>query len=50
MIGEKKMSGKKAEKDAATKLARHRMSVVEMSEALVNISEACWRGGIDRTS
>jgi len=38
------------EKDAALKVARRRLSVLEMSEALGNISEACRRGGMDRTS
>ena len=31
-------------------MARKRLSVLEMSEALGNISEACRRGGMDRTS
>lgn len=44
------MAGKTVEKDAATKVARQRLSVLEMSEALGNISEACRRGGMDRTS
>ena len=44
------MSEKITEKDTATKLARKRLSVLEMVEALGNISEACRRGGMDRTS
>ena len=44
------MKGKVVEKDAATKVARQRLSVLEMSETLGNISEACRRGGMDRTS
>ena len=44
------MAGKIVEKDAVTKAARQRLSVLEMSEALGNISEACRRGGMDRTS
>lgn len=44
------MAEKKVEKDAATKVARGRLSVLEMAEELGNISEACRRGGMDRTS
>lgn len=44
------MNNKVVEKDAALKVARQRLSVLEMSEALGNISEACRRGGMDRTS
>ena len=44
------MAEKCVEKDAATKVARQRLSVLEMAETLGNISEACRRGGMDRTS
>jgi transposase InsO family protein len=44
------MAEKITEKDAALKVARKRLSVLEMSETLGNISEACRRGGMDRTS
>ena len=44
------MGSKIVEKDAAMKVARQRLSVLEMSDALGNISEACRRGGMDRTS
>ncbi len=44
------MSGKIEEKDPATKVARQQLSVLEMAETLGNISEACRRGGMDRTS
>lgn len=44
------MAEKRVEKDAATKVARQRLSVLEMADALGNISEACRRGGMDRTS
>ena len=44
------MAGKIIEKDAATKVARRRLSVLEMAETLGNISEACRRRGMDRTS
>lgn len=44
------MTEKCTEKDPALKLARQRFSVLEMAEALGNVSEACRRGGMDRTS
>ena len=44
------MSGKVVEKDASAKVARQRLSVLEMAETLGNISEACRRGRMDRTS
>lgn len=44
------MTEKCTEKDPAQKLARQRFSVLEMAEALGNVSEACRRGGMDRTS
>ena len=44
------MAGKVVEKDPVVKVARQRLSVLEMAEALGNISEACRRGGMDRTS
>lgn len=44
------MKEKVVTKDAATKVARQRLSVLEMAETLGNISEACRRGGMDRTS
>jgi len=50
MLGDDKMGKKVVEKDATIKVARQRLSVLEMSEALGNISEACRRGGMDRTS
>lgn len=37
-------------KDPATKLAHKRLSVLQLAEALGNVSEACRLGGIDRTS
>ena len=37
-------------KDATTKLAHRRMTVLELAERLGNVSEACRRGGMDRTS
>jgi len=44
------MAGKTVEKDPVVKVARQRLSVLEMAETLGNISEACRRGGMDRTS
>jgi len=38
-----------AEMDAATKLARQRLSVLELAEILGNVSEACRRRGISRS-
>src|ERR671910_2245857 len=37
-------------KDANEKLARRRLTVLELAEGLGNVAEACRRGGIDRTS
>lgn len=37
-------------KDSATKVARQRLSVLSLAEVLGNVSEACRRGGMDRTS
>lgn len=39
-----------AERDAATKLARQRLSVLELAAQLGNAAEACRRRGMDRTS
>jgi len=50
MLEKKNMASKVVEKDAAMKVARQRLSVLEMAETLGNISEACRRGGMDRTS
>ena len=36
--------------DAATKVARQRLSVLQLAEALGNAAEACRRRGMDRTS
>jgi len=44
------MSGKIVEMDATVKVARQLLSVLEMTETLGNISVACCRGGMDRTS
>ena len=40
----------RTKRDAATKLAEHRLSVLELAKELGNVSEACRRRGLDRTS
>lgn len=37
-------------RDATTKLAEHRLSVLELAKELGNVAEACRRRGLDRTS
>jgi len=37
-------------RDAGTKLAEHRLSVLELAKELGNVAEACRRRGLDRTS
>jgi transposase len=37
-------------KDANEKLAHRRLTVLELAQRLGNVTEACRRGGIDRTS
>lgn len=44
-----KVSGS-GKRDAATKLAEHRLSVLELAKELGNVAEACRRRGLDRTS
>ena len=36
-------------RDAATKVAEHRLSVLELARELGNVAEACRRRGMDRT-
>lgn len=43
-------NGKITTKDPALKLAHKRLSVLQLAETLGNVSEACRRGGLDRTS
>lgn len=52
MVGTKaaKRAAPSPERDAATKLARQRMSVLELAAVLGNAAEACRRRGMDRTS
>lgn len=44
-----KASGQ-GKRDATTKLAEHRLSVLELAKELGNVAEACRRRGLDRTS
>jgi hypothetical protein len=37
-------------KDPALKLAHKRLTVLQLAASLGNVSEACRRGGLDRTS
>ena len=37
-------------RDAASKLAEHRLSVLELARELGNVAEACRQRGLDRTS
>lgn len=37
-------------RDAATKVAQHRLSVLELAKELGNVAEACRQRGLDRTS
>ena len=37
-------------RDAATKVAQHRLSVLELARELGNVAEACRQRGLDRTS
>lgn len=45
-----KGQGRITAKDPVTKLAHKRLTVLELAESLGNVSEACRRSGIDRTS
>ena len=38
------------QRDARSKLAEHRLSVLELARELGNVAEACRRRGLDRTS
>lgn len=48
--GAKPGNGRITAKDPATKLAHKRLSVLQLAESLGSVSEACRRGGMDRTS
>lgn len=47
MLEGRAMSEKRTEKDPVIKVTRHRLSVLEMADALGNIWEACRRSGMD---
>lgn len=49
-MAKKTKQKKQATNDPATKLARSRMSVLELAQTLGNITDACRRTGMDRTS
>lgn len=42
--------GSGGKRDAASKLAEHRLSVLELARELGNVAEACRQRGLDRTS
>ena len=42
-------SGGREKRDAATKFAEHRLSVLELARELGNVAEVCRRRGLDRT-
>jgi len=48
--GAKPGNGRITTKDPAIKLAHKRLSVLQLAESLGSVSEACRRGGMDRTS
>jgi len=45
-----KLNQKMTTKDPVEKIARKRLSVLQLAESLSNVTEACRRGGMDRTS
>jgi len=45
-----KLSQKMTTKNPVEKIARKRLSVLQLAESLSNVTEACRRGGMDRTS
>ena len=38
------------QRDPANNLAAHRLNVLELARELGNVTDACWRRGLDRTS
>ena len=46
----KSQVGSGSRRDAGSKLAEHRLSVLELARELGNVTEACRRRGMDRTS
>lgn len=49
-MGQSSTSKKRRSRDAATKMAEQRLSVLELARELCNVAEACRRRGMDRTS
>jgi transcriptional regulator of acetoin/glycerol metabolism len=49
-MGRTSTSRKSRPRNAATKVAEHRLSVLELARELGNVAEACRRRGMDRTS
>ncbi|SDG38086.1 helix-turn-helix domain-containing protein [Roseospirillum parvum] len=49
-MGHSPISKKGSSRDAASKIARQRMSVLELAQELGNVAEACRQRGMDRTS
>ncbi|TYO89867.1 helix-turn-helix domain-containing protein, partial [Oceanicella actignis] len=49
-MGQSLTAKKRGSRDAATKVAEQRLSVLELARELGNVAEACRRRGMDRTS
>ncbi len=49
-MGRSTTAQKPVPRDAATKVAQHRLSVLELARELGNVAEACRQRGLDRTS
>jgi hypothetical protein len=49
-MGRSSTTKKSEPRDAASKLAQSRLSVIELAGELGNVAEACRRRGLDRTS
>jgi len=49
-MGQSSTAKKREPRDAASKVAQHRLSVLELARELGNVAEACRRRGMDRTS
>ena len=49
-MGQSSTAKKAAARDAASKVAQQRLSVLELARELGNVAEACRQRGMDRTS
>ena len=49
-MGRSATKSESSKRDARTKLAEHRLSVLELARELGNVAEACRQRGLDRTS